>query len=89
MPWRGAFSVIWEGTFDNKNINKISKVYKYKPWGKKSNPLTAVKKFLKDNKNFVNNEEPFKKALVSNCYSGFLKKIKYGKSTFRYSVFGI
>jgi len=65
-----------QGTFDNKNINKISKVYKYKPWGKKSNPLTAVKKFLKDNKNFVNNEEPFKKALVSNCYSGFLKKIK-------------
>lgn len=65
-----------QGTFDNKNINKISKVYKYKPWGKKSNPLTAVKKFLKNNKNFIINHELFKKALVSNCYSGFLKKIK-------------
>lgn len=65
-----------QGTFDNKNINKISKVYKYKPWGKTSNPLTAVKEFLKNNKNFIVNEEPFKKALVSNCYSGFLKKIK-------------
>lgn len=65
-----------QGTFDKKNINKISKVYKYKPWGKKSNPLTAVKEFLKNNKNFLINEEPFKKALVSNCYSGFLKKIK-------------
>ena len=65
-----------QGSFDSKNINKISKVYKYKPWGKTSNPLTAVKEFLKNNKNFVINDEPFKKALVSNCYSGFLKKIK-------------
>ena len=65
-----------QGSFDSKNINKISKVYKYKPWGKTSNPLTAVKEFLKNNKNFVINDEFFKKALVSNCYSGFLKKIK-------------
>jgi|TARA_B110000977_G_C10904919_1_gene426844 cephalosporin hydroxylase len=65
-----------QGSFDQKNINKISKVYKYKPWGKNSNPLTAVKEFLKNNKNFTINENPFRKALVSNCYSGFLKKIK-------------
>ena len=65
-----------QGTFDNKNINKISKIYKYRPWGKNSNPLTAVKEFLSDNKNFVINNELFNKALVSNCYSGFLKKIK-------------
>ncbi len=65
-----------QGTFDNKNINKISKIYNYKPWGKNSNPLTAVKEFLKNNKNFVINHELVKKALVSNCYSGFLKKIK-------------
>ena len=65
-----------QGTFDNKNINKISKIYKYKPWGKNSNPLTAVKEFLKNNKNFVINDEFFNKALVSNCYSGFLKKIR-------------
>ena len=56
-----------------KNINKISKVYKYKPWGKKSNPLTALKKFLEDNKSFIINDDLFKKALISNCYSGFLK----------------
>ena len=65
-----------QGTFDNKNINKISKIYKYKPWGKNSNPLTAVRDFLEINKDFVINQEPFKKALISNCYSGFLKKIK-------------
>jgi cephalosporin hydroxylase len=65
-----------QGTFDDNNIIKISKAYKYKPWGKKSNPLTAVKKFLKNNKNFVVNEKYFKKALISNLYSGCLKKIK-------------
>lgn len=65
-----------QGTFNKSDINKISKIYKYKPWGKKSNPLTAVKEFLKTNKNFVINQNPYKKTLVSNCYSGFLKKIK-------------
>jgi cephalosporin hydroxylase len=65
-----------QGTFDNKNINKISKVYKYKPWGKKSNPLTALKQFLKNNNNFSIDHEPYKKILISNCYSGFLKKIR-------------
>ena len=65
-----------QGTFDNKSINKMRKIYSYKPWGKTSNPLTAVKKFLKTNKNFIVNNQPFKKGLISNCYSGFLKRIK-------------
>ena len=59
-----------------KNIKKISKFYSYKPFGKNSNPFTAIKKFLKSNKNFIINNEPFNKALISNCYSGFLKKIR-------------
>ena len=65
-----------QGTFDDTNIDKISKIYQYKPWGKSSNPLTAVKKFLKDDKKFIVDDELIKKALISNCYSGFLKKIK-------------
>lgn len=65
-----------QGTFNNNIINKISKIYKYKPWGKKSNPLTAVKQFLKNNQNFKVDTNFFNKSLVSNCYSGFLKKIK-------------
>tara|TARA_Y200000002_G_scaffold131739_1_gene108535 strand:+ start:17590 stop:18342 length:753 start_codon:yes stop_codon:yes gene_type:complete len=76
---KNSYIVVFDttiGTFDKKSLNKISKTYKYKPFGKKSNPLTAVKKFIKDNKNFVIDHEPFKKALISNCYSGFLKKIK-------------
>ena len=76
---KNSYLVIFDTTqcsFDKKNINKISRVYKYKPWGKNSNPLTAVKQFLKTNKNFIINHELFNKVLVSNCYSGFLKKIK-------------
>ena len=65
-----------QGTFNNNIINKISKIYKYKPWGKKSNPLTAVEQFLKNNQNFNVDNNYFNKSLVSNCYSGFLKKIK-------------
>ena len=65
-----------QGTFKNSTINKISKIYKYKPWGKASNPLTAVNQFLKKNKNFKVNNNFFNKSLVSNCYSGFLKRIK-------------
>ena len=65
-----------QGSFDDKTIKKISQIYQYKPWGKKSNPLTAVKEFLSRNSNFIVDEDPFKKTLISNCYSGFLKKIK-------------
>ena len=76
---KNSYIVVFDttiGTFDSKILNKISKTYKYKPFGKKSNPLTAVKRFIKDNKNYVIDHNPFKKALISNCYSGFLKKIK-------------
>ena len=76
---KNSYLVVFDttiSTFSDKNINKISNLYQYKPFGKNSNPYSAIKKFLKNNQNFVVNEEPFKKALISNCYSGFLKKIK-------------
>ncbi len=65
-----------QGSFQKKIINKISKTYKYKPWGKNSNPLTATKEFLRKNQNFKVNHNFFNKSLVSNCYFGFLKRIK-------------
>lgn len=76
---KNSYLVVFDttvSTFDDKNINKVSKLYQYKPFGKNSNPYTAIKIFLKENKNFIVNEEPFKKTLISNCYYGFLKKIK-------------
>tara|TARA_B100001123_G_C15194385_1_gene980748 strand:- start:561 stop:1313 length:753 start_codon:yes stop_codon:yes gene_type:complete len=76
---KNSYIVIFDttqGMFDKRNIKKISKIYKYKPWGIKSNPLTAVKEFLKTNKNFVVDNNYFDKALISNCYSGFLRRIK-------------
>ena len=65
-----------QGSFQKKIINKISKIYKYKPWGKNSNPLTATKEFLRKNQDFKVNHNFFNKSLVSNCYFGFLKRIK-------------
>ena len=65
-----------QGSFQKKIINKISKIYKYKPWGKNSNPLTATKEFLRKNRDFKVNHNFFNKSLVSNCYFGFLKRIK-------------
>ena len=41
-----------------------------------NNPLTAVKKFLKKNKKFRIEKNLHEKSLVSNAYSGFLKKVK-------------
>lgn len=41
-----------------------------------NNPLTAVKKFLKKNKKFKIDKNLHEKSLVSNAYSGFLKKVK-------------
>lgn len=63
-------------TFHEKQISKLAKLYQYKPFGKKSNPYTAISEFLKDNKNFQINDKFHKKALISNCNSGFLKRVK-------------
>jgi cephalosporin hydroxylase len=47
-----------------------------RPWSKKKNPHTAVKKFLELNKNFKINEYWYKKIIFSSSPDGFLKKIK-------------
>jgi cephalosporin hydroxylase len=45
-------------------------------WSKKKNPYTAVKKFLKFNKNFKIDDYWYKKIIFSASPDGFLKKIK-------------
>ena len=65
-----------DGLYSAEIIKKISKKYKFKPFSKKSNPLTAVKEFIKKNKNFKIDESKHTKAQITSCYKGFLKKIK-------------
>lgn len=47
-----------------------------RPWNKNNNPLTAIKKFLKNNTKFIMDHKYNKKLLISCNYQGFLKKIK-------------
>jgi len=50
--------------------------YKDRPWDKGNNPTTAVKVFLKKNKNFVIDRNIENKLLITSAPSGFLKRIK-------------
>lgn len=74
---KNSYMVVFDTTqaiFPNNIINKIKKTYAYKPWGKNSNPLTAIKEFLKTNNNFKIIKSQHEKLLITNCYKGFLKK---------------
>jgi cephalosporin hydroxylase len=52
------------GTFPNR------------PWGKGNNPLSALKVFLKNNQKFKIDKFYSKKAMISEAFNGFIKKIK-------------
>lgn len=47
-----------------------------RPWKKGDNPLTAVKIFLKKNKNFAIDKEIENKLLITVAPSGYLKRVK-------------
>ena len=61
-------------------INDIPEKYnKNKEWNKNNNPKTAIKKFinLKNYKSkFIIDKFYENKLLITNCPSGFIKKIK-------------
>ena len=76
---RNSYIVVFDTTanlFSKKTINIISKNYRFKPWGYNDNPHSALKIFLKNNKNFVIDQLYQNKSLITNCYDGFLKRIK-------------
>ena len=47
-----------------------------RPWGKGNNPKTAVKEFLKINKNFKLDRKMEEKLLITSCPNGLLKRVK-------------
>ncbi len=49
---------------------------KNRPWDKGNSPLTAVKKFLREHKNFAVDEEMGNKLLITVAPDGFLKRIR-------------
>jgi len=50
--------------------------FKDRPWDKGNNPATAVKAFLKKNKNFIVDKEIENKLLITAAPGGYLKRIK-------------
>lgn len=76
---KNCYIVVFDTTINflsSNEIKKLSKNYIFKPFEKNSNPHSAVKKFLKENKNFKIDNYLHQKALISNCYEGFIKKVK-------------
>ena len=58
-------------------VEDLPKSYiKNRPWNKGNNPKTAIKKFLKINKNFKIDNEYNNKLLISMNPDGYLKKFK-------------
>lgn len=50
--------------------------FKNRPWDKGNSPATAVRTFLKKNKNFIIDKEIENKLLITSAPGGFLKRIK-------------
>lgn len=70
---KNSYIVVFDttiGKFRNKNL------YPNRPWNFKNNPLQAVNRFLKSNKKFQIDKSWNNKLIISQCFDGFLKKIK-------------
>ena len=58
-------------------INYIKpNIERKRDWGKKNNPLTAIQKFLKNNRKFEYSKYFNKKLLISCNFNGFIKRVK-------------
>tara|TARA_E500000178_G_scaffold231008_1_gene227531 strand:- start:1075 stop:1752 length:678 start_codon:yes stop_codon:yes gene_type:complete len=70
---KGSYLIVLDTTIEyiDNNLNIKKNLFM-----RGNNPLTAVKKFLKKNKKFKIEKDLHEKSLVSNAYSGFLKKVK-------------
>ena len=57
-------------------VNEIpNQKHRPREWNKKNNPMLALKKFIKSNKNFYIDHDINKKQLLTNNPKGYLKKI--------------
>lgn len=47
-----------------------------RPWGPGNNPKTAVEEFLKNNKNFMVDQEIENKLIITSAWGGYLKRVR-------------
>ncbi len=69
---KNNYLIVMDTTIEFINQKFINKDRDFK---KGNNPFTAVKKFLKKNKNFKIDRSFENKSFISSCYNGFLKKV--------------
>tara|TARA_B100000575_G_C23138352_1_gene661892 strand:- start:3310 stop:4050 length:741 start_codon:yes stop_codon:yes gene_type:complete len=70
---KNSYIVVFDttiGKFKNKNL------YPNRPWNFKNSPMQSVKKFVKNDKKFIIDKKWNNKLIISQCFDGFLKKIK-------------
>jgi len=75
---KNSYLVVFDSTvetFDEETVKKLAMNYRYTPWGKGSNPRSAIASFLKDHPEFVIEDQWHKKTMITNCWEGVLKKI--------------
>ena len=73
----GSYLVVFDTTvenFDTAVVEKLAPEYRFKPWGKGSNPHSAVKTFLQEDTSFTIDDQWHKKTMITNCWEGVLKK---------------
>ena len=69
---KGNYVVVFDTVIEEMPKN----YYKNRNWIVGNNPLTALKKFLKTNKNFRTDDTIHEKILITNNRFGYIKKIK-------------
>ena len=69
---KGNYVVVFDTVIEEMPKN----YYKNRNWNVGNNPLTALKKFLKTNKNFRTDDTIHEKILITNNRFGYIKKIK-------------
>lgn len=75
----GSYLVVFDTTvetFDQETVDKLAKNYRFKPWGKGSNPRSAVKEFILKHKEFEIENQWHQKSMITNCWEGVLRKAR-------------
>jgi len=75
----GSYLVVFDTTVENfpdEVVKKLSQDYRFKPWGKGSNPRSAIYEFLKENSEFEIDSLIHHKLMITNCVDGFLRRKK-------------
>ena len=68
---KGSYCIVWDTSIENDNDS----VHKNRPWNSGNSPMTAINKWLPNNKSFVIDKKISDKLLITVAPLGFLKKI--------------